>query len=155
MGASGLSILDGDTAVDFKVVRGGPRTLAGLIVRARQGSALTAWINPNTGITGLIRTVDGSDEAIASRIDAHRLASRNDWNRVAVRTRGSEAWMLLNGQPFLHTNAATVGVGSVEVAVLRDGNLDDPEEAAVVFRNLTVTTLAGGDPVRAPTYQAP
>jgi len=155
MGASGLSILDGDTAVDFKVVRGGPRTLAGLIVRARQGSALTAWVNPNTGITGLIRTVDGFDEAIASRIDAHRLASRNDWNRVAVRTRGSEAWVLLNGQPILHTNAATVGVGGVEVAVLRDGNLDDPEEAAVVFRNLTVTTLAGGDPVRAPTYQAP
>jgi hypothetical protein len=153
--APGLTILDGDTAVDFRILQGGPRTLVGLTVRERQGGSLTAWVNPNTGIAGLTRTVDGSTETIASRIDAHRLASRNDWNRVAVRTRGSEAWVLLNGQPFLHTSAATVGVGSVEVAVLRDGNLDDPEEAAVVFRNLTVTTLSGGDQVRAPTYQAP
>jgi hypothetical protein len=151
----GLSVLDGDLAVSFKIVNGSPRTAVGLNARLRDRTAIGASINPATGFATLLRAEDGNAQPLARRTDAHRLAQHDDWNRLALRMRGAEAWMLLNDHVVLHSDDGNLGVGGASVSIFRDGNVDDEQEAAVVFADLRVSALEDGDPARWPSYRRP
>ena len=47
--------------------------------------------------------------------------------------------------------SARIGNGKIVIEVVRSGDPEDEAETAVVFRNLTLTALEGGEPGRAPT----
>ena len=72
------------------------------------------------------------------------------WNRVAVRTMGTDVWLLINDEPFLYAPDAIDQVGGVALELVREGNTEDEEEAVVVFKDLTLSSLPDTDPARAP-----
>ena len=151
----GLSVLDGDVAVSFKAVNGTPRTQVTLNARLRDRIALSVIVNPATGFASLSRFEDGNVRRLASREDAHRLAKPGDWNRLALRMRGAEVWVLLNEQPLLYSADADLGVGGAGFGTVRSGSLDDDQESAVVFADLKVSALEDGDPSRWPSFRRP
>ena len=77
----------------------------------------------------------------------------SDWNRVALRVRGTEAWLLVNDVPVLYSAEALDQAGSVGVELVREGSTEDEDDAVVVFKDLTLSSVTGSDPTRAPTYK--
>ena len=82
---------------------------------------------------------------MATRRDLGGYVDLAAWNRLAIRVRGSEVWLLLNDEPLLYTAAAAVDQGLVQLYVIREGDLDDNVETSVVFRNLAMSALAGSE----------
>jgi hypothetical protein len=148
-----LSVGDGEVAVEFKVAQGPARATIGLYVRAHERDALGITINPAEGAMSVCRRTNGQSARIATRRDLGDSVDPLDWNRFAIRTRGPETWLLLNEEPMLYTADAGVDDGGAYFVVIREGNPDDQEEVSVVFRNLTVSALADGDPTRAPALR--
>jgi hypothetical protein len=151
----GLSMLDGEIAISYKIVGGGPRASLSLNTRLRDRTWLSVFLSPETGYSDLSRGDEGEFKTLMQRNDAHRLARHDDWNRLALRTRGNEVWVLLNDQPMLYSNDANLGVGGVSLSVLRSGSVDDQTEVAVVFADLKVSALEDGDPARWPSFRQP
>lgn len=153
--ARGILLLDGDVAVDYKVVQGGARTGFNIYLRNRVGASLGASFNPTTGEASLFRLQSGSATMLWQRNDLAGYAYPDDWNRIGMRLSGNEVWLLLNEQTILYATGTPPEFGGMGLRVYREGSFDDNVEAAVVFRNLTVSSLVGGDESRQPTYQAP
>ena len=105
-----------------------------------------------TGEAKLFNFDQGNMTIIASRTDAQELAIPSDWNRLAVRVKGNELWLLINDDAVLYATDVLTDVGGVGIRLLREGNLDDEEETAVVSRGLTISTVSGGGEGREPKY---
>jgi len=138
-----IAVWDGDVALDFKVVSGVERAGINLHVRIRDSSnLLSAYISLATGRAELFRRDDGVNTIVASTQDLGGLDATG-WNRLALRLADDQMWLLLNGAPLLHAAGVISQGGGIGVAVVREGNVDDRDEVAVVFRDLTLTELAG------------
>jgi hypothetical protein len=148
----GISIGDGDIALDFKVLSGAQRAAVSMYVRNSSGKLIGATFNAATGEAKLFNFDQGNMTIIASRTDAQALAIPSDWNRLAVRVRANELWMLINDDAVLYATDVLTDVGGVGIRLLREGNPDDEEETAVVFRGLTISTVSGGGEGREPKY---
>lgn len=151
----GISIQDGDLAMDFRIVSGAQRAQISVYVRNTSGKLIGATFAPTAGEAKLFSFADGAMTIIASRTDAQELAIPTDWNRLAVRVRGSELWMLVNDDPILYAPSVLDERGGVGIRVLREGNPDDDDETVVIFRNLTISTVSGAAQGRAPSYSQP
>jgi len=151
----GIGIADGDLALDLKTAAGTDRVTISVYVRTQPGKLLGASINAAAGEAKLFRTADGNTTVISSRTDVGELAIPTDWNRLAIRLKGSEMWLLLNDDPILHATDVPQDAGGVGIGIRREGSVEDDHEIAVVFRDLNVSTVADADPARAPSYTRP
>lgn len=148
----GVRIGDGDVAMDFKVVSGAQRAAVSIYVRNTAGKLVGATFNAATGEAKLFSFDSGNMTIVASRTDAQGLAIPSDWNRLAVRVNGGELWLLLNDDALLYARDVITEPGGIGIRVLREGNLDDEDETAVIFRGLTLSTVDGAGEGRAPSY---
>jgi hypothetical protein len=146
--ANGVTIGDGEVAIDFKVVEGSSRARVGLYVRNVNEELIGGQVQPARGEASLltIKGIQQTDLGYRNNL----VVPQNEWNRLAVRVYGYNVWLLINDEPVLHSNEVYADAGRVIIEMVRDGDLDDGAEVAVVFRNLTLTALEGGDPERAP-----
>jgi hypothetical protein len=150
----GITIGDGELALDFKVASGGARARVSVYVRNKDRRLIGAHIKPGTGETALFSTVEGNSTVLATA-NAGELLKPTDWNRAAVRVSGHELWLLLNEEPVLYASDVNDVAGGVGIWLFREGNPDDEDEAAVIFRGLTLSAVADAEPARKPTYSAP
>ena len=65
-----------------------------------------------------------------------------------MRMQGPELWLLVNDQPILSVSDGALTTGTMWVSLLRTGDPGDPQESAVVVRNLRLSGLAEGDQAR-------
>jgi hypothetical protein len=141
-----IAILDHDVAVDFKAVAGVERAGLNLYARVRDSANLTtAYINFGGGKIELIRRDGAVNRTVSGRTDLNDLIDRSDWNRVALRLRGTEVWVLLNDAPVLYAGDMSDQPGGIGIGLVREGNPDDTAEVAVVFRNLAISSLSASD----------
>jgi hypothetical protein len=147
--ANGVMVGDGEVALDFKVVDGLPRARVGLYVRSVNEQLIGAHVHPARGEASLFTLMGGKQTDLGYRANVG--VKPHDWNRLALRVSGYNAWLLLNDEPVLHSGEVHADAGRVIVELIRDGNHEDEEEAAVVFRDLQLSALEGGEPGRAPT----
>jgi hypothetical protein len=144
--ARGITLWDGDIALDFKVVVGFPRAGVNLYVRNQDGRLMAAYVNLAAGELSLFRRREGVNMTVASRRDLRELADFRDWNRLALRITGGEIWLLINDEPLLYSADVIDQSGGIGIGVVREGNVDDDGEVAVVFRDLTVSSLGAPEP---------
>jgi hypothetical protein len=151
--ANGVTVGDGDVALDFKVVDGLPRARVGLYVRNADGRQIGARVHPGKGEASLFSSFESQPTELASSYNLGSVLQPGDWNRMAMRVSGPDVWLLLNDEPVLYASGVHTAAGGVIVELVRDGTAgeDDKEESAIVVRNLELTALEGGEPSRAPT----
>lgn len=137
-----ISVWDGDVALDFKVVSGVERAGVNVYARIKGGTYMAAYLSLATGQAELFRREDGANTIVASTQDLGELDATN-WNRLALRLSGGQIWLLVNDVPLLYAADVLNQDGGIGVAVVREGNVDDQDEVAVVFRDLTLTALEG------------
>jgi hypothetical protein len=138
-----ITMLDNDVAVDFKVVAGANR--AGLNVYARvrdSGNLMVAYLNFGGDKAELIRRDANVNRTLTGYVGLKELIDPTDWNRVSLRLRGKEAWLLLNDEPILYSGDVVDQVGGIGIGLVREGNVNDTSEVAIVFRDLALSTLA-------------
>jgi hypothetical protein len=150
--ANGVTVGDGEVALDFKVVEGLPRARVGLYVRNAGGLLIGAQVHPGKGEASLFTTFESKPTELASSYSLGAVVKPEDWNRMALRVSGTDAWLLLNDEPVLYASGVHADAGGVIIEMVRDGggNEEDKEESAIVVRNLELTALEGGEPDRAP-----
>lgn len=152
----GLTLPDGEVRLEMKVVSAQERARFFLDFRAaaslRDGS-YSVRVDPAGGGVQLRRTVDGQLTVLAERTNLAGIIAPDDWNSLVVRMQGANLWVLLNDQPLLSASDAALSTGSVLIALVRTGDPNDAQEAAVVVRDLRVSALAAGDQARLPSYQ--
>ena len=148
----GVRMGDGDVAMDIKVISGAQRAAVSVYVRNTAGKLVGATFNAATGEAKLFSFDTGTMTIIASRTDAQGLAIPSDWNRLAVRVRGSELWLLLNDDALLYAKDVVTEPGGIGIRLLREGSLDDEEETSVIFRGLTLSSVEGAGEGRGPVY---
>jgi hypothetical protein len=148
----GLAIADGDVAMDIKVTNHADRARPAIYARIRDGKMMGASFSYPTGQIVLFKRDGSDDTTLASRQDLSAVMDPAGWNRVALRVRGTEAWLLVNDVPVLYTAEAIDQAGGVGIELVREGSTEDEDEAVVVFKDLTLSSVAGSDPTRAPTY---
>jgi hypothetical protein len=148
----GLSIADGDVAVNMKVTNHADRARPAVYARIRDGKMLGASFSYPTGQIVLFKRDGADDTTLASRQDMSAVMDPAGWNRVALRVRGTEAWLLVNDVPVLYSDQAIDQAGGVGIELVREGSTVDEDDAVVVFKDLTLSSVTGSDPTRAPTY---
>ena len=148
--AKGVSVGDGEVALDFKLVEGFERATVGLYVRNVNEQVIGVHVHPARGEASMFSLAGGNQTDLAYRANLQSFVHVRDWNRLAMRVSGYNVWALLNDEPVLDAKADYADAGQIIVELVRDGDLDDGQEVAVVFRNLTLTALEGGEPDRAP-----
>jgi hypothetical protein len=153
--ARGITLWDGDIAMDFRMAVVPERARFALYVRSRDGKLVVLQLHPGLQGMSLIMREGDKDTTLASRSDLGLTPDPNEWNRLALRIRGGEAWVLINDEPVLYATDVLDQAGSVGLQLIREGSLEDDEETAVVFRDLTLSALDDSDPARAPAYRAP
>jgi hypothetical protein len=146
----GVTVGDGDVALDFKVTNQAERARVNLYARERDGKLVMASLSFGTNEAMLVKREGGANSTIAKRGGLRELANPTDWNRLALRVLGNEAWVLLNDEPILYADGVADQVGGIGVGLLREGSPEDEAEAVVVFRDLTLSSLADADPARGP-----
>ena len=139
-------------ALDFQVQDGGGLATVTLYVRNRERRLIGAAVNVGKGQASLFQTIDGEQTDLAYRDSLDDMVQPDGWNRLAVRVYGNEMWLLLNDQPALYASGVMADSGSVGLRLLREGRVTDETGTIVVFRDLTLTTIEGADPSRAPTH---
>lgn len=149
--ATGVTVGDGEVALDFKVVDGASRATVGLYVRSVKEQLIGVHIHPTRSEASLFMLVEGKQTDLAYRANLGSLLKPGDWNRLAMRVNGHNAWLLLNDEPVLHSGEVHADAGQAIVELIRDGHFEDEDETAVVFRDLQLSALEGGEPGRAPT----
>jgi hypothetical protein len=137
----GLGVWDAEVAVDMKVAVGVSRATIGMYVRVHDRDSLGVTVAPAEGAASIWKRTSGQSTRLVTRRDLAGAYDPTDWNRLAIRVRGAEAWLLLNDEPILYTDQAAPDGGIVYLDVIKEGNPDDEQEVSVVFRNLLVTTL--------------
>ena len=146
--AGGVTVGDGEVALEFKTYEGGPRARIGLYVRGVNEQAIGAHLQPARGEASLFAVNGAETTDLGYRNNV--VAPINSWNRLALRVYGHNVWLLVNDEPILHSRDVHADAGKVFIEFIRDGDIEEAEETAVVFRNLTLTALEGGEPNRAP-----
>ncbi|MGE3268214.1 MAG: hypothetical protein AB7P40_05665 [Chloroflexota bacterium] len=149
----GVTVPDGDVTVSFKVAAGGARTSLSLYARVQPRNSIGVYLNPGSGEVTLFTIVDGTWSALATRQDGQELLAPDAWNVLSLRLEGSAIWLLLNGETALYGSGVSETAGGIGLRVVREGRVDDDQEATVVFANLAVSALADMPAERAPTYQ--
>jgi hypothetical protein len=147
----GLAITDGDLAVNIKVANHLDRARPAIYARIKDGKMLGASFSFPQGQIVLFKRDGETDTTLAARQDLGAVMDPGGWNRVALRVKGSEVWLLVNDQPVLYSGEAIDQTGGVGLELVREGSTVDEDEAAVVFKDLTLSSVAGADPSRAPT----
>jgi hypothetical protein len=143
-------IPDGEVRFDFKVVSGQDRAFVSLGFRQQEDSThYSAVVGTAPGWAAIFRT--GTTIATSGNLDS--MISRDNWNTLAVRMRGSDLWMLVNDQLVLQANDTTYDRGLLTFTLGRLGDINDTSETAAVFRNLRISSLENGEPSRVPTLQ--
>lgn len=153
--ARGIMVWDGEIALDFKVVVGPERTQVALYARSKDRKLVVARLESGLRKLSLYRFEEGTETVLASRDDLAGRLTPTDWSRLALRFRGGEVWVLLDGRALLHATSVPDQAGAAGLQVLREGSPDDGAEVAVVFRDLALSPLADADPSRAPTRSTP
>jgi hypothetical protein len=94
------------------------------------------------GAAGVVK-VDGCDLALtlASRGDLSDRVRLDDWNTLAIRLEGPNMWLFLNDELIISVADGAVDHGGLMLRLVRLGDVNDPAETAVVFRNLRVSQL--------------
>ena len=147
-----ITVWDGDVALDFRVEAGAERAGINLYARIHEGRYMAAYLSLATGRAELFRRENGVNTVVASRDDLADL-DPSGWNRLALRFRGAQLWLLVNDTPMLYTSDVLDQTGGIGIAVVREGNVGDTDEVAVVFKDLTVTGFAEA-PADAPEPEA-
>jgi hypothetical protein len=147
--ANGVMVGDGEVAVEFKGVDGAERATVGLYVRNVNEQLIGAHVQPARGEASLFTMAGGQQTDLGYRNNL--VVPPYEWNKLALRVSGFDVWLLINDEPVLHSHEVYADAGKIVIEVVRDGNSEDEDETAVVFRNLTLTALDGGEPGRAPT----
>jgi hypothetical protein len=151
--ARGITVGDGDVAMDFMVADGAELATLSVYVRNRDRKLVGASVNPVLGQATLFQSINGEEETLASRSDLGEMVNPGEWNRLAVRVSGNEMWLLLNDQPALYASRVVDEPGDVGIRLVREGRrITDESGTVVVFRDLTLSALEGADPARGPTY---
>ena len=146
--SKGVNVGDGEVALDFKLVDGAERAIIGLYVRNINERSIGTQIHAARGEASLFTMAGSTSTDLAYR--GNIVIPPYEWNRLALRVSGHNVWLLINDEPVLHSAEVPADAGSVILELVREGNPDDENESAVVFRNLTMTALDGGEPDRAP-----
>jgi hypothetical protein len=146
----GVTLADGDVALDFKVTGQPDRSRVNLFVRGRDDRLVLVSLNFFSNEATLVKRDGGANTIVASRGSLRDLANPTEWNRLALRVLGTEAWVLLNDEPILYADNVVDQVGGIGVGLLREGSTEDEAEAVVVFKDLTISSLPDTDPARAP-----
>lgn len=128
---------DGEVSIDFKVVAGAERAGLNLYVRVEGSTYVAAYLGLGSGQAELFKREAGGNTLIASSPGFGAVDPTN-WNRVALRLAGDEAWLLINDVPVLYGSGMPIQYGNVGLQVVREGNPDDGDEVAMVFRDLTL-----------------
>jgi len=153
----GLSMLDGEFRIDFKVTNGWDRAIVNIEPRSQDSPTRAGYgfsIAPKTGRAVIFGGKgDQMSRILAERTDLAGLVRRDDWNSLSVRLLGPSLWMFVNDVPLLSAEDTGSDHGAVFVIVERTGSVDDDQEVAVVFRNLRISRLMGSPAERAPGYQ--
>lgn len=147
----GLAITDGDLAVNIKVTNHLDRARPAIYARIKDGKMLGAAFSFPQGQIVLFKRDGSTDTTLGTRQDLGAVMDPGDWNRVALRVRGSEVWLLVNDQPVLYSAEGIDQTGGVGLELVREGSTVDEDEAVVVFKDLTLSSVAGADASRAPT----
>jgi len=129
---------DGDFGIDFKVVGGAERTGVNVYARIQGNSYVAGYLSFGSGQAELFKREAGGNMLIASRQGFGEVDPTN-WNRVALRFLGDEAWLLVNDEPILYGSGMPNQHGGIGLQVVREGDPDDGDEVAVVFRGLTLS----------------
>ena len=129
---------DGEVAIDFKVEKGVERAGVNLYVRIQGSTYDAAYLSFGTGQAELFKREGTGNTPIASQQAIGELDPTN-WNRLALRFIGDEAWLVVNDVPLLYGAGMFDQNGGIGVQVVREGNPDDGDEVAVVFRNLELS----------------
>ena len=150
---SSVSFPDGEIRLDFKIVSGHDRARFNLGFRVQPDYAdYQVVVTPALNSASLF---GNSNDPLAFRQDLSGVMSRDDWNTLAVRARGSELWVLLNDQLVLQGNDPTYDRGVTVFGLRRLGDVNDEPETAAVIRNLRISALANSDPEQSPRLQVP
>lgn len=152
----GLTFADGEIRLDMKAVSKPERVRFYLAFRDQtdSGNELHVMVAPAPGFAHIGRLVGGEGSVLAERGDLAGVLSPDDWNTLAVRARGPDLALSVNGRAILFATDASFETGFVNLFLLRSESLDDDQEAAVVVRDLRVAGWASGEKARLPTYQA-
>ena len=129
---------DGEVGIDFKAVAGAERAGVNLYVRIQGSTYLATYLSLASGQAELFNRTAGGSSLIASSFDIGEL-DRTNWNRLALRFVGEEAWVLVNDKPLLYGSGILDQNGGIGLQVVREGNPDDGDEVAMVFRGLTLS----------------
>lgn len=146
--AQGVTIGDGEVALDFKIVDGAERAKVGLYVRSHNEQLVGAHVHPHRGEASLFTLNGGKQNDLGYKNNV--VIPPYEWNRLALRVSGYDTWLLVNDEPVLYTRDVHADAGKVIVELIREGDVEDEDESAVVFRDLTLSPLEGGEPGRAP-----
>ena len=138
-----ISVWDGDVALDFKVVSGVERAGVNLYTRIQGGTYMAAYVSLATGQAELFRREDGVNTIVRVHRRISASLTRRTGTELALRLSGDQIWLLLNDAPLLHAADVLNQAGGIGIAVVREGHVDDRDEVAVVFRDLTLTELQG------------
>ena len=128
---------DGEVSIDFKVDTGADRAGLNLYARIEGNTYVSAYLGLGSGQAELFVREASGNRLVASRQGFGEVDPTN-WNRVALRIAGEEAWLLVNDAPVLYGSGMPVQYGSIGLQVVREGNPDDGDEVATVFRGLTL-----------------
>lgn len=129
---------DGEVGIDFKVEVGAGRAGVNLYVRIQGNSYVAGYLSLGSGQAELFKREPTGNTLIASRQGFGQL-DPTSWNRLALRFVGEEAWLLVNDEPILYGRGMPNQHGGIGLQVVREGNPDDGDVVAMVFRDLTVS----------------
>jgi hypothetical protein len=147
---------DGEVRLEVKVVSGHPRAsfILGFRDQGEPGTISSdnyqAVVVPGLVSAALVRGSAGGNTPLLVREDVAEVLARDDWNSVAVRSRGSDLWFLLNDQLVGYATDSSFDSGRIFFALRRLADPNDTTESAAVIRNFRVSRLAAGDPARVP-----
>jgi hypothetical protein len=142
-----LVVPDGELRLEVKTVSGHDRAGLSILFRGRLDPFSLYHLDVHTGQGGAALSKEQGDAPpvyLAMREDLAGRLSRDDWNEYAIRLDGPKIWVLLNAEPILSASDSALDRGFVSFGVHRLGSLDDKAEVALVFGNLRVSRLAGG-----------
>jgi hypothetical protein len=155
-----LQMGDGGLRFEYKAVTGRDRLTLQARFRLQDhptnsvGYVIVA--RPGQGAVELYRQFAPNQSMLLDgRGDLRDRLATDDWVSIGARADGPHLFVLLNDEPILAAADTAFDRGSFQVVTIRQGDLDDAPETAVVWRDLQVSPLVGGDPARAPTYQSP
>ena len=150
---SGLNLPDGELRFEARFAAGADVGRLRVAFRARpNGSDRYYALLDLRSSASLTANVDGDVRLLASRTDLGQVYRQDDWNTIALRAAGSTFWLLINDQPVLSASDPTYDAGGVIVSLLDLARAEDQRESVLLLRNLRVSSLAGGDLARVPTY---